>query len=254
MAFSRIPIVGCQGSVLTAILAAFLGASMEKKLRKIMPNALDLIMTPFLVMLGTFLVVMLGIGPVMHVVELKLVTIVEMLVHLPFGIGGFLIGATYPLLVITGLHHTYTMIETSLLANTGLNPVITLCAMYGFANVGTCLAFFVKSRKQSVKSTSIGAMLSQLFGISEPVLFGIQLRYNLRPLVIMLFGSAFVRAGNTVKFLWTGGASLISDVYIQGKPADVVFHHFPVFRCMLFFPYMPFRHPTGGAGSGRRTP
>lgn len=190
MAFSRIPIVGCQGSVLTAILAAFLGASMEKKLRKIMPNALDLIMTPFLVMLGTFLIVMLGIGPVMHVVELKLVSVVELMVHLPFGIGGFLIGATYPLLVITGLHHTYTMIETSLLANTGFNPVITLCAMYGFANVGTCLAFFVKSKKQSVKSTSIGAMLSQLFGISEPVLFGIQLRYNLRPLLIMLFTSS----------------------------------------------------------------
>lgn len=196
MAFSRIPIVGCQGSVLTAILAAFAGASIEKKLRKIMPNALDLIMTPFLVMLGTFLIVMLGIGPVMHVVELKLVTVVEHLVHLPYGIGGFLIGATYPLLVITGLHHTYTMIETSLLANTGFNPVITLCAMYGFANVGTCLAFFVKSKKQSVRSTSIGAMLSQLFGISEPVLFGIQLRYNLRPLVIMLFtsgmGAAFL--------------------------------------------------------------
>lgn len=189
MAFSRIPIVGCQGSVLTAILAAFVGASMEKKLRKIMPNALDLIMTPFLVMLGTFLVVILGIGPIMHVVELKLVTVVEHLVHLPFGISGFLIGATYPLLVITGLHHTYTMIETSLLANTGFNPVITLCAMYGFANVGTCLAFFVKSKKQGVRSTSIGAMLSQLFGISEPVLFGIQLRYNLRPLFIMLFTS-----------------------------------------------------------------
>ena len=98
-------------------------------------------MTPFLVMLGTFLVVMLGIGPVMHVVELKLVTIVEMLVHLPFGIGGFLIGATYPLLVITGLHHTYTMIETSLLANTGFNPVITLCAMYGFATWEPALPF-----------------------------------------------------------------------------------------------------------------
>lgn len=204
MAFSRIPIVGCQGSVLTAILAAFLGATMEKRLRKIMPNALDLIMTPFLVMLGTFLVVMLGIGPIMHVVELKLVTIVELLVHLPFGIGGFLIGATYPLLVITGLHHTYTMIETSLLANTGFNPVITLCAMYGFANVGTCLAFFVKSGKQSVKSTSIGAMLSQLFGISEPVLFGIQLRYNLRPLVIMLFTSGL-------------GAALLSVLGIQSN-------------------------------------
>lgn len=189
MAFGKIPIVGCQGSVLTAIITALIGAKLEKKLRKIMPNALDLIMTPFVVMLVTFLIVILCVGPVMHVVELKLVSIVETLVHLPFGIGGFIIGATYPLLVITGLHHTYTMIETSLLANTGFNPVITLCAMYGFANVGTCLAFFVKSKNTTVRQTSIGAMLSQLFGISEPVLFGIQLRYNLKPLIIMLFTS-----------------------------------------------------------------
>ena len=189
MAFGKIPIVGCQGSVLTAIITAFIGAKLERKLRKIMPNALDLIMTPFVVMLVTFFVVILGVGPVMHIVELKLVSIVEFLVHLPFGIGGFVIGATYPLLVITGLHHTYTMIETSLLANTGFNPVITLCAMYGFANVGTCLAFFVKSKNTTVRQTSIGAMLSQLFGISEPVLFGIQLRYNLKPLIIMLFTS-----------------------------------------------------------------
>lgn len=92
------------------------------------------------------------------------------------------------------------MIETSLLANTGFNPVITLCAMYGFANVGTCLAFFIKSKSASVRQTSIGAMLSQLFGISEPVLFGIQLRYNLKPLIIMLFtsglGAAFLSLMN----------------------------------------------------------
>lgn len=204
MAFGVIPVVGCQGSVLTAILTALIGANIEKKLRKIMPNALDLIMTPFVVMLLTFLIVILGIGPVMHVIELGLVDIVERLVNLPLGIGGFLIGATYPLLVITGLHHTYTMIETSLLANTGFNPVITLCAMYGFANVGTCLAFFVKSRKESVRQTSIGAMLSQLFGISEPVLFGIQLRYNLRPLFIMLFTSGL-------------GAALLSILNIQSN-------------------------------------
>lgn len=204
MAFGAIPIVGCQGSVLTAILTALIGANIEKKLRKVMTNALDLIMTPFVVMLVTFLIVILGIGPVMHVIELGLVDIVQRLVHLPLGIGGFIIGATYPLLVITGLHHTYTMIETSLLANTGFNPVITLCAMYGFANVGTCLAFFVKSKKESVRQTSIGAMLSQLFGISEPVLFGIQLRYNLRPLVIMLFTSGL-------------GAALLSVLNIQSN-------------------------------------
>lgn len=204
MAFGVIPVVGCQGSVLTAILTGFLGAKLEKKLRKIMPDVLDLIFTPFLVMLVMLLAVLLGIGPVMHMFELKLVHVIEALIHLPFGIGGFIIGFTYPLAVITGLHHTYVMIETSLLANTGFNPLITLCAMYGFANVGTCLAFMVKTKKQSIKATSIGAMLSQLFGISEPVLFGIQLRYNLKPLFVMLTTSGL-------------GAALLSIFRIQSN-------------------------------------
>lgn len=204
MAFDMIPIVGCQGSVLTAILTAFLGANLEKKLRKVMPNALDLIFTPFVVMLVMLLVVLLGIGPVMHTIELKMVDIIEYLIHLPLGIGGFIIGFTYPLAVITGLHHTYVMIETSLLANTGFNALITLCAMYGFANLGSCLAFFFKSKKESVKATSMGAMLSQLFGISEPVLFGILLRYNLRPLIMMLITSGL-------------GAAILSIFTIQSN-------------------------------------
>ena len=204
MAFDLIPIVGCQGSVLTAILTAFLGADLEKRLRKIMPNALDLIFTPFVVMLVMLLVVLLGIGPIMHTIELGMVDIIEYLIHLPLGVGGFIIGFTYPLAVITGLHHTYVMIETSLLANTGFNALITLCAMYGFANMGTCLAFFVKSKKESVKATSMGAMLSQLFGISEPVLFGIQLRYNLKPLIMMLISSGL-------------GAAILSIFSIQSN-------------------------------------
>ncbi|HFL3805297.1 TPA: glucose PTS transporter subunit IIA, partial [Clostridioides difficile] len=120
------------------------------------------------------------------------------------GIGGFIIGFTYPLAVITGLHHTYVMIETSLLANTGFNALITLCAMYGFANIGTCLAFMKKSKNNQVKQTAVGAMLSQLFGISEPVLFGIQLRYNLKPLIIMCASSGL-------------GAAILSILHIQSN-------------------------------------
>ncbi|MGX8851113.1 glucose PTS transporter subunit IIA [Amedibacillus sp. YH-ame10] len=204
MAFGVIPLVGCQGSVLTAIVTGYIGATIEKFLRKHMPNVLDLIFTPFFVMLITLLIILLGIGPIMHIIELKMVDIIRILIELPFGVGGFLIGFTYPLAVITGLHHTYVMIETSLLANTGFNALITLCAMYGFANVGTCLAFIKKTKIQKVKQTAVGAMLSQLFGISEPVLFGIQLRYNLKPLFVMCFSSGL-------------GAALLSIFHIQSN-------------------------------------
>lgn len=204
MAFGFIPIVGCQGSVLTAIVTGFIGANLEKWFRKHMPNVLDLIFTPFFVMLITMLIILLGVGPIMHTIELKMVDIISLLIGLPLGIGGFVIGFTYPLAVITGLHHTYVMIETSLLANTGFNALITLCAMYGFANVGTCLAFMKKSKSNQVKQTAMGAMLSQLFGISEPVLFGIQLRYNLKPLIIMCLSSGL-------------GAAILSVFHIQSN-------------------------------------
>lgn len=204
MAFGFIPIVGCQGSVLTAIVTGLIGANLEKWFRKHMPNVLDLIFTPFFVMLITMLVILLGVGPVMHTIELKMVAIIRALIDLPLGIGGFIIGFTYPLAVITGLHHTYVMIETSLLVNTGFNALITLCAMYGFANIGTCLAFIKKSKNEHVKQTAVGAMLSQLFGISEPVLFGIQLRFNLKPLIIMCTTSGI-------------GAALLSIFHIQSN-------------------------------------
>lgn len=204
MVFGFIPIVGCQGSVLTAIVTGLIGANLEKWFRKHMPNVLDLIFTPFFVMLITMLVILLGVGPVMHTIELKMVAIIRVLIDLPLGIGGFIIGFTYPLAVITGLHHTYVMIETSLLANTGFNALITLCAMYGFANIGTCLAFIKKSKNEHVKQTAVGAMLSQLFGISEPVLFGIQLRFNLKPLIIMCTTSGI-------------GAALLSIFHIQSN-------------------------------------
>ncbi|WP_195948844.1 PTS transporter subunit EIIC [Clostridium saudiense] len=199
-----IPIVGCQGSVITAIITGFLGATLEKKLRKVMPNVLDLIFTPFIVMLVMLVVVFLGIGPIMHNIELGMVGMIENLIKLPFGIGGFAIGVIYPLSVLTGLHHTFVMIETSLLANTGFNTLITLCAMYGFANVGVCLGFALRSKNEKIKATSIGAMLSQLFGISEPVLFGLLIRYKFKPLYVTLITSGV-------------GAALLSIFNIQSN-------------------------------------
>ncbi|MEM1503764.1 PTS transporter subunit EIIC [Domibacillus sp. 8LH] len=186
MAFGFIPVVGYQGSVLTALVVGILGAKLEKKLRAVMPNALDLIFTPFFVLLAMMITGLLILGPLLHILESGLVTVITQLIQAPLGIGGLLIGFLYPLAVMTGMHHLFIMIETTLLANTGFNPLITLCAMYGFANAGTCLGITIKAKKQTVKVTGMSAALTQLLGVSEPALFGVVMRYSLKPLYVMI--------------------------------------------------------------------
>lgn len=189
MAFDFIPIMGTQGSVLTAILTGYLGSKLERKLRTIVPNSLDLILTPFITLLIMLIVVLMGFGPIVHWLEMGIIALTESLMNIPYGIGGFLIGFTYPLTVITGLHHMYVMIETSLLANTGFNQLITLCAMYGFANLGSALAYGFRAKNKKTKQIASGGFMSQLFGVSEPILFGIHLRYDLKSLYVMLVSS-----------------------------------------------------------------
>lgn len=155
-----------------------------------MPNALDLIFTPFFVLLSMMITGLLILGPLLHFVESGLVTVVTQLMDIPLGIGGLLIGFIYPLAVMTGMHHLFIMIETTLLASTGFNPLITLCAMYGFANAGVCLGITMKAKKSTVKVTGASATATQLLGVSEPALFGVVMRYSTKPLYVMIACSA----------------------------------------------------------------
>ena len=144
MAFGFIPVVGAQGSVLSAIAAGIIGAKIELFRKRC--RIFSIKFYTFYDYVNYFLIMILGIGPILHTVELGMVDVVQWLIGLPLGLGGFVIGASYPLMVLIGIHHTLTMVETSLLANAGFNALITICAMYGFANVGSCLAF-AKKRK-----------------------------------------------------------------------------------------------------------
>ena len=191
MLFGHIPVIGSQGSVLTALVAGFIGAKMEIYFHKHVPNVLDQIITPFLTMLLTFGIMILGVGPIVHWIENLMVAGVEGVINLPFGIGGFLIGAAYPLMVLVGIHQMMIAIETSLLAATHLNPLIALEAMYGFANLGVALAMIMRTKSKKSKATFVGALSSQLFGVSEPTLFGILIRYNLKPLMVTVLTSGF---------------------------------------------------------------
>ncbi|MDU5333208.1 glucose PTS transporter subunit IIA [Enterococcus sp.] len=190
MAFGMIPLVGYQGSILTALITGMIGATLEKKLRKIMPNAMDLIFTSFLVILVSVFVALFVLGPIVHAFEGQAVKVIEMFLHLPLGIGGLIIGFLYPIAVMTGMHHMFIMIETSLIATTGFNPLITVCAMYGFANAAVCLAIALRTKNTSVKTAGISATVTQMLGVSEPALFGVVMRTGMKAILVMLGSSA----------------------------------------------------------------
>ncbi|MDT2822584.1 glucose PTS transporter subunit IIA [Enterococcus devriesei] len=190
MAFGVIPLVGYQGSILTALITGMIGATLEKKLRKVMPNAMDLIFTPFVVILVSVFVALFVLGPIVHTFEGQAVKVIEMFLHLPFGIGGLIIGFLYPIAVMTGMHHMFIMIETSLIATTGFNPLITVCAMYGFANAAVCLAIALRTKSASIKTAGISATVTQMLGVSEPALFGVVMRTGMKAILVMLGSSA----------------------------------------------------------------
>ena len=190
MAFGVIPLVGYKGSILTALITGMIGATLEKKLRKNMPNAMDLIFTPFLVILISVFGALFVLGPIVHAFEGQAVKVIEMFLHLPLGIGGLIIGFLYPIAVMTGMHHMFIMIETSLIATTGFNPLITVCAMYGFANAAVCLAIALRTRNTSVKTAGISATVTQMLGVSEPALFGVVMRTGMKAILVMLGSSA----------------------------------------------------------------
>ena len=173
MLFNFIPIVGYQGSILPALIAGIIGSKVELNLRKVIPNIIDILATPFLTLLIMLILSLAVIGPIFHIVEQWILVAINFSLSLPFGIGGFIIGFGIIFIVVTGVHHIMNLIEISLLAATTLN----------LAAGAACLAVTLKTRRKSVKAMGYGATLSAWLGITEPAIFGINIRYGIKPMV-----------------------------------------------------------------------
>lgn len=184
MLFGFIPIVGYQGSILPAFVAGVIGSKLEKKLRKTVPAVFDFMITPFLVLFVMLILSLLVIGPILHALENILLVIVEYALELPFGIGGLVVGFFWSIITLTGVHHIFNMLEISLLASTGFNPFNAILCMCGFSSAGVCLAISIKAKKKEIRAIGPSATASALLGIGEPALFGVILRYGMKPFLL----------------------------------------------------------------------
>lgn len=185
--FGFLKVSGYQGSVLPAFVTGIAGAKFEKMLRKHVPDAIDLIVTPFLTLLFGVLVALFVVGPIMHGIESVVLVAVEWILSLPYGIGGLIYGSLGQLLGIFGVHHILNFLEISMLATTGWNFLNPIGSCGNMAQAGSVLAVGVKSKDNKIRQIAYPSALSAMLGITEPAVFGVNLRF-VKPYIMALVG------------------------------------------------------------------
>ena len=183
-----VPLQGYQGHVIPVVIAVFLMCQLEKWLHAHVPDMFDLFVTPLTTVLVTGLATMVVIGPIFSYVEELIMNFFAWLLSLPFGIGGALAGAIYPITVVLGVHHMFNALEAGLVAQgaDNFNPIISAANV---AQGAACFAVFMKTANPKKKSLALPAGLSSLLGITEPAIYGVNLP-ALKPFIAAICGAA----------------------------------------------------------------
>ena len=187
--FGFIPVVGLQGSVLPAFIIGVVGAKFEKAVRKVVPDVIDLLVTPFVTLLVMSILGLFVIGPVFHVVENYILIATKAILSMPFGLGGFLIGGVHQLIVVSGVHHIFNLLEVQLLAADHANPFNAIITAAMTAQGAATVAVGVKTKNPKLKTLAFPAALSAFLGITEPAIFGVNLRFR-KPFFLSLVAGA----------------------------------------------------------------
>lgn len=184
-----IDMVGYQGHVIPVVIAVWVLAQIEKKLHKIVPAMLDLFVTPLVSVFVTGYLTLSIIGPIFVTIENGLLDGIQYLIALPFGIGSFIMGAFYAPTVVAGVHHMYTIIDLGQIAKFGMTFWLPLASAANLAQGGAALAVALKTKDQKIKSMAVPSALSACMGITEPAIFGVNLRFG-KPFVMACIGGA----------------------------------------------------------------
>lgn len=174
----HVNLVGYQGHVIPVVIAVWFMCFLEKKLHKIVPEIIDLFVTPLVTVLVTGYLTLTIIGPIFSTIENWVLGAARTIVTLPFGIGGLIIGGLYALTVVAGVHHMYNAIEAGMLSSIGLNIWMPIATAANVGQGAAALAVAIKTKNKKTKSMALPASLSAFLGITEPAIFGVNIRYS----------------------------------------------------------------------------
>lgn len=173
----HIDMVGYQGHVIPVIIAVWILSVLEKKLHKVVPAALDLFVTPLVSVFVTGYLTLSIVGPIFVWGENAILGAIQWMLTLPLGLGSLIMGGLYAPTVVTGIHQMYTAIDIGQLAKYGVTYWLPLASAANVAQGAAALAVGIKSKDQKVKSLALPSSLSAFMGITEPAIFGVNLRF-----------------------------------------------------------------------------
>ncbi|MGR9048129.1 sucrose-specific PTS transporter subunit IIBC [Halobacillus faecis] len=183
-----VEMLGYQGTVIPVLLTVYVMAKMEQAFRKVVPNAIDLLLTPFLTVIFTGFVALLVVGPLGRTLGNGLTSVLGVVYDTAGPIAGLIFGGLYSTIVLTGVHHSFHAIEAELL-NVGGNYLLPIWAMANVAQGGATIAVFFKTKSKKTKEIALPAGISAFLGITEPAIFGVNLKYR-RPFIGAAIGGA----------------------------------------------------------------
>ncbi|EAC4531866.1 PTS transporter subunit EIIC [Listeria monocytogenes] len=172
--FTGDPIVAGQGGIIGVLLAVWLMCVLEKSLRKIIPNAIDIIFTPTLVLLIIGLVTIFLIMPFAGLVSDGLVNGINWVIEVGGVFAGFVLGTLFLPMVMFGLHQVLTPIHVEMIAQNGYTILLPILAMAGGGQVGAAIALWIRCRKNKPLVNMIkGGLPVGILGIGEPLIYGV---------------------------------------------------------------------------------
>ncbi|MBP3913565.1 MAG: PTS glucose transporter subunit IIA [Lachnospiraceae bacterium] len=203
--------LGYQGHVIPVMIAVLFMSKLEKWLHEHVPEMLDLFITPLVTVFVTALMTFVVIGPIFSALESAVLAGAKVLVSNPFG--SMIMGAIYPATVVMGLHHMYNVIEAGMLSEAGgLNTWMPIASAANFAQFGACLAVALKAKNGKTRAVALPSSLSAALGITEPAIFGVNMRF-FKPFAAGMAGGAI---GSLVAAFMGIGASAYGVTGIPG--------------------------------------
>lgn len=231
ISFGDAPLVPGRGGVIAVILIAALAAWIEKRLHRMVPEMLDLFLTPFLTVVLSVAAAAFVLQPVGGMISDAIGAAATGAIRGGGAVTGFILGGIWLPLVMFGVHQAFTPIHADLLANYGVTVLLPILAMAGAGQVGASLAVYFKTKNHFLKKTILSALPVGMMGVGEPLIYGVTFPLG-KPFVGACIGGAF---GGAVEASFMVGARAMG---ISGLPLAPTTDHVPMYLLGILTAYL----------------